>query len=401
MKKAKNNKKWTLEYPELGTGPIPTEPYISKECFELEREKILKRVWLNVGRVEEIPENGDFLVREIAVGNASILIVRGKDGVIRGFHNVCKHRANKLVWEDHGSCGGFSCKYHGWTYSSDGQLIGVPEEDMFFDFEKSTITLAPVATDIWEGFIFVNLDPEPKETLREHLGELADRMQGYPFAKMPLCYSYRAELKCNWKVVVDSQQEGYHAKTLHRRSLPGFLTNKENPSCHVVNMKLYKRSRLISYFGNRNRKPTPAEAIAFRLGVALTKFPEEFSPERLPTGLNSTRDPNWAFDEYVIFPNFHLLLFIGMYITHMVWPVTVDRTVWEAKVYLPPAENAAQRFSREYSNCLLRDAWLEDGSTLEATQVGLASGAVTHFILQDQELLIRHAHKVVNDFIAS
>ena len=179
------------------------------------------------------------------------------------------------------------------------------------------------------------------------------------------------------------------------------FANEENSSCHVVNIKLYEHSRLISYFGNRNRKPTPAEAIAFRLGVAVTKFPEEFSPERLPAGLNSTRDPNWAFDEYVIFPNFHLLLFMGMYITHMVWPVAVDRTVWEAKVYLPPAENAAHRFSREYFNCLFRDAWLEDGSTLEATQVGLTSGAVTHLILQDQEVLIRHAHKVVNDFIAS
>ena len=401
MKKRKDNRKWTLEYPELGTDPIPIEPYISKGYFELEREKIFKRVWHNVGRVEEIPKSGDFLVREIAVANASILIVRGKDGVLRGFHNVCQHRANKLVWEEHGSCESFGCKYHGWTYSPDGKLIGLPEEDMFFDFKKSKITLTPVATDVWEGFIFVNLDPKPKETLREHLRELADRMKGYPFAKLPLCYSYRADLKCNWKVVVDSQQEGYHAKTLHRRSLPGFLTNKENSSCHVVNIKLYEHSRLISYFGNRNRKPTPTEAIAFRLGVAVTKFPEEFSPERLPACLNSTRDPNWAFDEYVIFPNFHLLLFMGMYITHMVWPVAVDRTVWEAKVYLPPAENAAHRFSREYFNCLFRDAWLEDGSTLEATQVGLTSGAVTHLILQDQEVLIRHAHKVVNDFIAS
>ena len=93
--------RWTLEHPELGTGPVPTYPYVSKEYFERERDKIFKRTWLNVGRVEEISEPGDYFVKEIALCNASILIVRGKDGVVRGFHNVCRHRATKLVWDEH------------------------------------------------------------------------------------------------------------------------------------------------------------------------------------------------------------------------------------------------------------------------------------------------------------
>jgi phenylpropionate dioxygenase-like ring-hydroxylating dioxygenase large terminal subunit len=380
---------------------VPIEPYISKEYFEQEREKIFKHVWLNVGRVEEVPNPGCYVVRDPAVANASVIIVRGKDGVIRGFHNVCMHRANTLLWDECGATGGFICKYHGWSYGIDGKLHGVPEEDMFFDLDKSRINLAPVATEVWEGFIFINLDPHPKHTLQEYLGELPGLLKGYPFDKLPTCFSYKADLNCNWKVVVDSQQEGYHAKTLHRRSLPGFLKNKENPSRHVVNIKLDKNWGVISYFGNRERTPTPVEALAFKIGVALTKFAQDFAPEKLPPGLNQTRDPNWAFDEYVIFPNFHLLLFMGMYITHNIWPISVDRTVWEARVYLPQPENPAQWFTAEYPKCMLRDAWLEDGSTLECTQTGLNSGAISHFILQDQELMIRHFQKQLRDYIGS
>ena len=81
------------------------------------------------------------------------------------------------------------------------------------------------------------------------------------------------------------------------------------------------------------------------------------------------------------------------------WPLTVDRSVWEARLYLPQAENAAQWFSREYTRCVTRDVWLEDGSTLENVQRGLASGALSHTPLQDQELLIRHANKLAEDFI--
>jgi phenylpropionate dioxygenase-like ring-hydroxylating dioxygenase large terminal subunit len=113
---APNGKKWHDLYPELGKGPVPIEPYISQEYFDLERERIFRKVWLNVGREEEIPKPGDYLVKDLPVGKTSLLIIRGKDGRIRAFHNVCSHRSNKLVWDRSGSCQNFSCKFHGWTY---------------------------------------------------------------------------------------------------------------------------------------------------------------------------------------------------------------------------------------------------------------------------------------------
>jgi len=388
-------KRYTLNYPELGTGPVPVEPYISPEYFEKERQKIFNRTWLHLGRVEEIPKAGDYIVREIEIARTSIVIARGRDGNVRGFHNVCVHRGNKLIWDNCGNAGRFTCRYHGWTYRNDGQLVGVTEEDMFFDLDKKNLHLSEVRTEVWNGFIFVNLSSEPTESVHEHMAEINDLTKGYPFDAFPVCYSYRARLRANWKVLVDSQQEGYHAKTLHRRSLPGFLTNKAEPSRHVVDIRLFKHNRLISYFGNRDFQPTPSAMQAFQHGPSVANF----ASGETPPGMNPSKDPNWAFDEYVIFPNVQILLFAGMYITHTMWPISVNESIWEGRGYLPAADTVPQRFNLEYSKVLLRDAWLEDGSTLEGTQIGLESGAITHQILQDQEVLIRHSYKVVEDMV--
>jgi len=387
--------RYTLDYPELGTGPVPVEPYISPDYFEKERQRIFRHTWLHLGRVDEIPQAGDYVVRNLDVLPASILVSRGSDGKVRAFHNVCIHRGNKLVWNQCGNRNRFTCKYHGWTYRNDGRLFGVSEEEMFFDLDKKNLRLHELPTEAWNGFIFVNVSAQPDRSLLEHLEEVDELTVGYPFDAFKVCFCYRARLRANWKVLVDSQQEGYHAKTLHRRSLPGFLTNRTEPSRHVVDIRLFERNRLISYYGNREFQPTPSALQAFQYGPSVASF----ASGETPLGMNPAKDPNWAFDEYVIFPNMQLLLFANMYITHTMWPVSVNEAIWEARGYLPPATTAPQRFNLEHSKVLLRDAWLEDGSTLEATQVGLESGAITHQILQDQEVLIRHSSKVIDDMV--
>ena len=91
---------WTEHYPELGTDPISFEDSVSPEFYELEGEAIFKRAWLNVGRVEDLPRNGSYFTKEIDIAHASVLVVRGLDEQVRAFHNVCRHRGNKLVWND-------------------------------------------------------------------------------------------------------------------------------------------------------------------------------------------------------------------------------------------------------------------------------------------------------------
>jgi phenylpropionate dioxygenase-like ring-hydroxylating dioxygenase large terminal subunit len=395
---APNGKTWHAQYPELGTGPVPIEPYISPEYFELERERIFRKVWLNVGREEEIPKPGDSLVKDLPICRTSILVVRGKDGRVRAFHNVCSHRSNKLVWDQGGSCQNFACKFHGWTYNLEGKLTFVPDEESFFALKKGELGLTPVATDTWQGFIFINLDPQPKESLKEYLGEWAENLEGYPFTEYSAtCYTWQTELRANWKILKDAFQEAYHVAFLHKRSVPDSFTSKSNPFCHGLDYKLYPRHRRMSVFGNPEHRPTAVEALAYRFGALIIR--NDFSMDRLPPGVNPTRDPSWALDLNVVFPNFFVDVSEGSYFTYNMWPLAVDRTLWEVRNYFPKAQSAGQRFSQEYSKVIFRDVLMEDANTLERTQSVLASGAKTLFILQDQEILIRHDHKVHEDFV--
>jgi nitrite reductase/ring-hydroxylating ferredoxin subunit len=217
---------WTAAYPELGTEPVSYEDSISPEVYELEREAIFKRTWLNVGRVEQLPRKGSYLTKELEVAKTSVVVVRGMDGELRAFHNICRHRGNKLVWTDFpreetsGTCRQFVCKYHGWKYDLDGACSYVQQEDEFFDLDKADYGLVPVHCDVWSGFVFVNLDQEPRQSLRDFLGPMITAIEGYPFHLQTERFSYRAVVGSNWKLFMDAFQEFYHAPVLHAKQSP-------------------------------------------------------------------------------------------------------------------------------------------------------------------------------------
>ena len=142
------------------------------------------------------------------------------------FHNICRHRGNKLVWNDFpreettGACRQFTCKYHGWRYDLDGALNFVQQEDEFFDLDKGDFGLVPVHCDVWEGFIFINLAKEPAQPLHEFLGPMITAVEGYPFDKMTERFFYRSVVNANWKLYMDAFQEFYHAPVLHAGQTP-------------------------------------------------------------------------------------------------------------------------------------------------------------------------------------
>lgn len=389
--------RWTLRYPELGTAPVPVAPDISSEYFEQEREKIFRRVWLNVGRVEELPEAGSYVVRDLPMLNASIIVVRGRDDVIRGFHNVCKHRGNKLTMQCQGRAKSFVCGFHGWAFDTTGRLVHVPDEEQFFGFDKADYPLTPVTLDVWEGFIFINAAPQPTETMREWMGELNEQLCGYPFDAMDSVAHYVSEVNANWKVCMDISQESYHVSFVHKRIVPDSNSSRDNPYSHAPSMIIYKRHRSKSSYANPAHKPTPAEALAFRHGPTVLQGAA--GRDALPKGVNPTRSPLWAFDPNVVFPNFILLLGNGWYVTHNYWPLAVDRTRWETRLYFRRAHNAGQRIGQEFSKILTRDLLREDLGAVEVVQQALASGVLKEMPLSDQEIMLRHQYKIVDEFI--
>ncbi|MFF2511331.1 SRPBCC family protein [Streptomyces sp. NPDC058086] len=401
---------WTEQYPELGTSPVNYEDSIDPAYYEAEREAIFKRTWLNVGRVEQVPKPGHYFTKELAAAGTSLIIVRGRGQQIRAFHNVCRHRGNKLVWNDFpgeevkGTCRQFTCKYHAWRYDLTGKLTFVQQEGEFFDLDKDDYGLKEVACDIWEGFVFVNLDPQ--QSLREYLGDMAKGLEGYPFHEMTDVFTYKAEVGSNWKLFIDAFAEFYHAPVLHQKQ----ATKEEAEKLlgygfEALHYELHSPHSMISSWGGMAppKDPSMVKPIERELRSGLFgpwDRPDIAGLDPLPAGVNPARHHSWGTDSFVLFPNFMLLLWApGWYLTYHYWPTAVDKHLFEANLYFVPAKTARDRLAQELTAVTFKEYALQDGNTLEATQTMLKGRYVTDFPLNDQEILLRHLHKVVRDYV--
>jgi phenylpropionate dioxygenase-like ring-hydroxylating dioxygenase large terminal subunit len=406
---------WTEQYPELGTSPVDYTDSIDPEYYETERVAVFRRTWLNVGRVERLPRRGSYFTKELPVVSTSLIIVKGSDDIVRAFHNVCRHRGNKLVWNDYpgeetaGSCRQFTCKYHAWRYSLEGELTFIQQENEFFDVDKADYGLKSVRCEIWEGFIFVNLDPNAI-SLSDYLGEMGKSLEGYPFQEMTEVYSYRAEIGSNWKLFIDAFAEFYHAPVLHQKqAVKGEADKLVGYGFEALHYQMFTPHSMVSSWGgmappkDENMvKPIERVLRSGLFGPWDRPDIDGVALEQLPEGINPARHRAWGVDAFEIFPNFSLLFWApGWYLTYHYWPTAVNKHIFEANLYFVPAKNARERLAQELAAVTFKEYALQDGNTLEATQTMLESRAVTDFPLCDQEVLLRHLHKVVGDYVTS
>lgn len=376
---------------EIGTDPVPIDGLANPDYFEREREALFRRVWLNIGRAEQIPAPGDFLVKDLAVAHTSILAVRDRDGTVRAYHNVCQHRGNKLVWEDKGRCKGtLSCRYHGWTYGTDGKIVHVPDEKNFWTLDTSKIALVPVAVDVWKGFVFVNIDPNPDQGLRAYLGRVAEELESYPFERLTNGFRYTVEVKANWKILATSQEEGYHIPYVHKQSHGRAIPHDADGHFRSIEIALLGPHSRITTGPHPGFKPSAMEAVTMR---HLPGFVDAFAAEDGGEGHGHT------FDYYSIFPNFHMLVLNGNYLRYNFWPIAVDRTLWEITAFYPQPQNAGEALAIEYGRCAGRDIVQEDVPMHEAIQSTLRSGAITAFNFHDEETPGRQTMRVADDYV--
>jgi phenylpropionate dioxygenase-like ring-hydroxylating dioxygenase large terminal subunit len=400
---------WTEHYPELGTAPVSYDDSTSAEQYERERRAVFQRAWLNVGRVEQLPRTGSYFTKEVAAATASVIVVRGKAGEVRAFHNICRHRGNKLAWNDfpreetQGICRQFSCKYHGWRYDLDGALNFVQQESEFFDLDKARYGLLPVHCEVWAGFIFVNFAPEPEQSLREFLGPMITDLEGYPFDRMTARFGYRTNIAANWKLFMDAFQEFYHAPVLHAKQSPEKYSSLAiQAGFEAPHYRIEGPHRLVSTSGVRfwemdQELVKPMEVVT-RSGLFGPW--DQVDLGEMPTGVNPARCDPWGLDSFQLFPNFVVLLWSqGWYLTYHYWPTSHDTHVFEGNVYFLPATNVRERIAQEMAAVTFKEFALQDANTLEATQIGIESGYVKEFLLNDQEVLCRHLHKEVADWI--
>lgn len=209
----------TSEEPELEPVLIPVDAYISPDYARAERDRLWRKVWLPAGRVEEIPEPGNFISYDI--GDDSVLIVRAAPDRIRAFANVCSHRGRRLVDTPPGARNArgkqprFTCAFHAWSYDLDGKCVHVPERDDWRALLSDERTrLGEVKVDSWGGWIWISLDPaaEPLRTFLDPAASVLD-----PFELHNMRYKWRKWMiaDCNWKVALEAFNEAYHVPSTH------------------------------------------------------------------------------------------------------------------------------------------------------------------------------------------
>jgi choline monooxygenase len=190
---------------------LPALLYFDAATYEREKVRLFSSTWQLVGHVHQVAQAGDYFTFDL-VGEP-LLVVRGDDRQLRGFYNVCRHRAGHPA----SGCGNrklFRCGYHGWTYRLDGALLVTPEFEGVEDFDPAEFGLAPVRLEEWFNLIFVNLDPEARP-LSESLGELPEQAEKFDFRNMKFFQRRAYEMACNWKTYIDNYLEGYHVPSVH------------------------------------------------------------------------------------------------------------------------------------------------------------------------------------------
>ncbi|NIV16843.1 MAG: Rieske 2Fe-2S domain-containing protein [Woeseiaceae bacterium] len=184
--------------------------YTDPDIYALELERIIGRNWILAGHQSQFPESGDFKV--VKVANESAIIVRGSDGELRAFANVCRHRGSLVCLKPEGHADKFMCPYHGWTYDIDGRLTAA--RSMPDDFDMSGFSLKPVSLDIVHGLVLICFSDDPPG-LDGAKRELAEPMAMFDFENLKLAAHKVYEIPANWKLAIENYQECYHCVTAH------------------------------------------------------------------------------------------------------------------------------------------------------------------------------------------
>jgi choline monooxygenase len=315
---------------------LPAKLYFDEATFAAEKESIFARSWQVVGHRDQVRNAGDYFTTEL-VGEP-LLIVRGSDGELRGFYNVCRHRAGPAA-EGCGSRKLFRCGYHGWTYGLDGALIRATEIEGVEGFRPEDFALVPVRVEEWFNFIFVNLNAEARP-LGESLGELPTQAAKFQFEGMKLFERHTYEMKCNWKTYVDNYLEGYHLPSVH----PG-LNRELDYNVYVVE---------------------PHEEYVRQFSPIRGAQAGDSSPRRYAEAREDlTTDYFW------IFPNWMLNCYPDNVSLNIVLPVAPERSLAIFEWYLPEKDHgsAAAKASVEFSEQIQ----VEDVGICEIVQKNLRS----------------------------
>jgi len=208
---------------------LPGRAYHDDAFYAFERERFFGRDWQVVGRDEDVPASGSYILA--TVDDEPLIVVRGRDGIVRAFYNVCQHRGTAVAEEPCGTVVRLQCPYHAWIYDLEGNLIRAKHTDDLAEFDFGSYGLRPVRLAAWGGFLFVSL-AETGPTLEEQLGDLVDHFARFDLAGLRSARTATYEVDANWKFIAENYSECYHCPGIHpqlNRLTPYDLGGDFNP----------------------------------------------------------------------------------------------------------------------------------------------------------------------------
>ncbi len=341
---------------------VPSRLYIDPVYLALEEDKVFGRTWQLVGRVDQVAAAGQYFTAD--VGSESVVVVR--DGAaLRGFHNICLHRAGPVA-EGSGKRQTLQCRYHGWTYRLNGELLNAPEMEDAIDFTADAMKLMPIQVATWGPLVFANLDLKAP-SLEHFFEDIAARSSRFAVTTMKYVGSKAWRIACNWKVYVDNYLEGYHIPLVH-------------PALHKELEYDQYRVDLHRYYSVQH------------------------APIRAGRGGNRQYQPASPDDEaqyYWIFPNLMLNIYQGQMQTNVVLPRGHDQceVIFEWYAHEPPADTATDpAWSRLMA--FSDEIQAEDISICERVQKNLRSRSYDRGRYSPaRESGVHHFHSLLHEYL--
>ena len=350
---------------------LPGWTYHSDALLELEKEHLFRNHWQIVGHISDVPNAGDYLTMDV-VGERA-LVVRGKDGVVRAFHNMCRHRGSRVVADEQGNCkNALVCPFHGWVYNLDGTLRGAARPRSFPDLDKDEFGLAPLDLEIWMGFIFIRFRKGgPQPSVAELLRPMEAEFANYRAAEMvPSWGIWTQTSPVNWKSVRDVDNEGYHVAMAHPalQDLYG-ATYYDEPFVNGVSRS----------FATYN--PHAGRRWSVRHYVRISP-----RPQHLPEELREA----WVY--YGIFPNAVIAATPELVQFYQEFPISTGETLLRGAIYRYRDETREQAAARYLALRIDRETMEEDVQLSVWSNESMLSKAFSGFYLSDLEYGVRTHH---------
>ncbi len=357
---------------------LPAWTYCDEDLTEIEKELLFRRHWQLACHQSDIPEPGDFQCFDM-VGERAV-IVRGKDGAIRAFHNLCRHRGSRVVGTDRGHCDHvITCPFHGWSYDFDGTLRAPLRPQSLPDLDRVAYGLKPIELEIWQGFVFVRFQSGDQPSVTDIMAPFQDEAAAYHTDAMVPADGelWQQEMAVNWKSVRDVDNEGYHVPIAH-------------PALQDLYGKNYYDEPLVDgsnrSFGEFNDGPGRLWSV---------RHYKKILPEM--ADLRPANRRAWLY--LGIFPNTVIGLYPDSMIFYQEFPVSAGKTIQRGGTYRYATESRELRLARYLSGRIDRDTIDEDTQLIEWCFEAMQSSAYDDIVLSDLEYGVRCHHDQLRHLI--